>query len=101
MRDSSGETARDKAVERGHAAVLDVLQAGSLGQPKAQGRAQLASSSSSKPRDLARILDDLNAEMSRVSAALPLEEQAKFGRVFELIMDARDECARRAAQGLK
>lgn len=37
------------------------------------------------------ILKKLEGELSKLSSALPLSEQTKFGPAFELLMDANDE----------
>lgn len=108
--DSSGETARDKAAERGHTAVLELLTqaaatsaiSAATGAPPSAagvcaGGSQLPAAAAAGSKALPELLAELDAELTRAAASLPPAERAQLGKSLSLVAAARAAAAGSAA----
>lgn len=112
--DSSGETAREKAMERGHTAVLQLLtQAAaavtatpsahappqppdSSGPPSGGAAPRPAAVAPAADQSVSTLLDELGTELARAAASMPPGERAKLAASLSLVAAAKAAAARSA-----
>ena len=97
--DSSGETAQDKAVERGHVAVMQLLaQAAVSHQAGARQEAESGGSPPAAPpaaplagggRSVSELLAELDMELARAAATMATADRAQLARALALVAAAR------------